>query len=370
MSNNHFLEFLELVKPSVKFNKFNSPEKPNYEKMNSWAAHPDRDGPQFLVPNKNFKSNKKNNLVDVFYIHPTGFFEKKWNFDLNLNTSTFERTEIMLGNQVSAFNESCNIFAPSYRQATYYSFFDKNSNSGTKALDLAYQDIENAFIYFINNFNNNKPFIIFGHSQGALLGQRLIHKMIDETNLIKRFICAYLIGYMIPEKYFKDLFRNITYSKKFNDLQSIVSWSTVVEGFKRNRERTPFWTPNGWSSQLMSQKIVSINPFSWTLDSKWHSEDSNTSIINKAQNYDFLDRFRSHHTGIKKSIGLTSEQEFVTSLNKKSGLLESKGRLINNFKKMKYFNGDLHSFDVMLFWGSLRKNAQHRIDSFFKSIKK
>ena len=42
MSNSHFLEFLELVKPSVKFDKFNSPEKPNYEKMNSWAAHPDR----------------------------------------------------------------------------------------------------------------------------------------------------------------------------------------------------------------------------------------------------------------------------------------------------------------------------------------
>ena len=62
MSNSHFLEFLELVKPSVKFNKFNSPEKPNYEKINSWAAHPDRDGPQFLVPNKNFKSNKKNNF--------------------------------------------------------------------------------------------------------------------------------------------------------------------------------------------------------------------------------------------------------------------------------------------------------------------
>jgi hypothetical protein len=33
-------------------------------------------------------------------------------------------------------------------------------------------------------------------------------------------------------------------------------------------------------------------------------------------------------------------------------------------KKMKYFSGDLHPFDVMLFWGSLRKNVQDRIDAF------
>ena len=35
--------------------------------------------------------------------------------------AAYERTEMMLGNQVSAFNDSCNIYAPEYRQATYYS---------------------------------------------------------------------------------------------------------------------------------------------------------------------------------------------------------------------------------------------------------
>ena len=29
----------------------------------------------------------------------------------------------MLANQASVFNGSCNIYAPEYRQATYYSFF-------------------------------------------------------------------------------------------------------------------------------------------------------------------------------------------------------------------------------------------------------
>ena len=40
--------------------------------------------------------------------------------DLHLNGLKY------VSNQASAFNGSCNIYAPEYRQATYYSFFDKD----------------------------------------------------------------------------------------------------------------------------------------------------------------------------------------------------------------------------------------------------
>ena len=83
-----------------------------------------------------------------------------------------------------------------------------------------------------------------------------------------------------------------------------------------------------------------------------------------AQNYDLTDRFRKDHTGEKKSIGLTRLQGFSASLNPISGLIEAKGPLIKNIEKMKFFNGDLHSFDVMLFWGTLRQNVKDRIDAF------
>ena len=169
---------------------------------------------------------------------------------------------------------------------------------------------------------------------------------------------------MIPEKYYDELFPTIKISETFNDTNCIISWSTVVEGFKRNKEKTLFWKPNDWSVELMSQKVISVNPFSWTRDSSWHEDKLNVSIINKAQNYDFTDRLRVDHTGAKKSIGLTRLQGFSTSLNAESGLIEAKGPLIKNIEKMKFFNGDLHSFDVMLFWGTLRQNVKDRIDAF------
>ena len=355
-------KFLELIKPSKSFDDTKPPSKPDYSDIYNWAATPSIEGQQFYVPDSQYTVSK-NNDIDVFYIHPTGFFETEWNSNMDKKRSAYERTEIMLGNQASAFNNTCNIFAPEYRQANYYSFFDKG-NDGQKSLDLAYEDVENAFDYFIDYLNDGRPFIIAGHSQGALHSHRLIYNKIYNTNLQDRFICAYSIGYMIPDKLYDEIFPNIKKSENFDDINCIISWSTVVEGFKRNREKTLFWKPDGWSVESMTQKIVSTNPFSWTNDSSWHSDDKNVSIINKAVDYNFVDRISTEHTGTKKSIGLTRIQGFSAMLNENTGLVEAKGPLIDNIGKMKLFNGDLHSFDMMLFWGSLRQNIKDRIDAF------
>ena len=120
MKEDSSLEFLEYIKPEKDFDISKSPKKPDYSDTNNWAALPNIDGQQFYVPDKSFKITKYNNPVDVFYIHPTGFFEKEWNSNMDKKRSAYERTEIMLGNQISAFNNSCDIYAPEYRQATYY----------------------------------------------------------------------------------------------------------------------------------------------------------------------------------------------------------------------------------------------------------
>jgi hypothetical protein len=359
-----FDKFLELIKPVNSYDETIQPKAPDYSNLNSWAAHPDIDGYQFLVPDSNLKINKNNNETDVFYIHPTGCFEKTWNSDMSKDHSTFERTEMMLSNQVTPFNDSCNIFAPEYRQATYFSYFAKNSD-GTKAHDLAFKDILNSFNYFIENFNDGRPFIIMSHSQGALHAQRLVSKYIQNTKLQKKMVCAYIIGYIIPDKDYEILFPNIKKSSRFNDTNTIISWCTVAEGYKRPRERTMLWKPSGWDIEYMDQKIYSINPYSWTDNSDWFSQPSwHSSIITKADNYDFADRLSNTHSGTNKSIQYSSTQDFLARLNPLTGLLETKGPLVDRYKKIRYFDGDLHSYDVMLFWGCLRKNIKDRINAF------
>ena len=136
--SNDFSEFLKLIQPKLSFEESIHPSEPDYSDKYNWAATPDIEGQQFYVPDSEYEI-KKNNDVDVFYIHPTGFYETSWNSDMDKAKSAYERTEIMLGNQASAFNGSCNIYAPEYRQATYFSFFDKDDN-GKKACLLYTSD--------------------------------------------------------------------------------------------------------------------------------------------------------------------------------------------------------------------------------------
>lgn len=75
MANKDLLKLLELVKPQSDFLPSDIPSEPDYSLMDNWAALPELDGYQYLVPDAKYSPNK-NNDVDVFYIHPTGFFEK------------------------------------------------------------------------------------------------------------------------------------------------------------------------------------------------------------------------------------------------------------------------------------------------------
>ena len=75
MSDNYFAKFLELIKPESDFNNTEIPPAPDYSDLNCWAAAPNIDGQQFYVPDSSFVASKDND-VDVFYIHPTGYYEK------------------------------------------------------------------------------------------------------------------------------------------------------------------------------------------------------------------------------------------------------------------------------------------------------
>ena len=68
MADENLLKLLELVKPESDFTHSNIPKEPNYNFKESWAALPELNGYQYLVPSDAYSVNK-NNDIDVFYIH-------------------------------------------------------------------------------------------------------------------------------------------------------------------------------------------------------------------------------------------------------------------------------------------------------------
>ena len=360
-SKGKYLEFINSVKPLKSFKEEIPPPEIDYLKKDSWAAFPGVEGFHNLSPDISSPNELKK--FDVFYIHPTGFFGTKWNEDIDSESASFERTGSHMATQASVFSQTCNVYAPQYRQATYYSFFDLEGN-GEAAQDLAYQDLSKAFKTYLRKYNKGRPFFVAGHSQGALHGQRLVHEHISNQSIKELFISAYLIGYILPLKHFDDLYPDLKISRSPKDVQTIISWCTGIEGFQRNKAHSMFWTPDGWCREVMEQPLVCQNPMTWTVDKNWQTNNDNIPIRLKSTNLFLTDYHSTKHTHSKLSIEKIDKLSFQSRYSK-NFMIETKGSLID---KMKSFTigGDLHNFDMTLFWGSIRKNVQDRANAYSK----
>ena len=346
----------------MRFDNFTPPPRPNYKDLDSWAAHPLLEhGPEKLTPNEEVSNNS--NHAAVFYIHPTGYFGKTWNATIDKNTPHFERTQGMLAGQASAFNLSCDIYAPEYRQATFFSFFDETGD-GQKALARAYDDVENAFFTFLELIGD-RPFFIASHSQGTLHGQQLISKHIDGTNLYKRMIAAYLIGYPILKRDIGQLFKQIDICKSPEQINCVIAWCTVDE--MANLEGVSWsWDPKGWKRLNRNDILFGTNPISWTIDNEWISTKENNSVLK-------LDIWDQSIKGLTKkepsgepiNISLFNNASFYVRLSDK-GLAEVKGNFLKRFDSIEFGLGNLHVVDYSLFWGSIRKNVELRLNEYLK----
>jgi hypothetical protein len=133
----------------------------------------------------------------IFFVHPTSYYSRShWNAPLD-DRDANHRTTLFMQGMASAFADAGDVWAPRYRQATLGAFLAEDRVTAGKAIDAAYQDIEQAFDAFLAAQPKNKPIILAGHSQGALHLTTLLRNRIAGTPLAKRIVAAYIIGWPI-----------------------------------------------------------------------------------------------------------------------------------------------------------------------------
>ena len=306
-----------------------SPEivKPNYSDKDSWAVLPENIPDEISI--FNIDENKKE--ADVFYIYPTLIDSKnqrEWNSDIwneDIRNDVINRP---VKYQASAWLDAGNLYVPYYRQAHIRVFNDKFRLDGDKALNLAYNDIKEAFTYYLENFNNNKPFIIASHSQGTVHAKRLIAEFIDGKELQKKLIAAYLVGI----KVFEDEFKNIKPMNSANETGGFVTWNTFKFNKYPRKDNYENWFKGG----------VTTNPITWD-DSKETKKDLHKGLL-----YRDLKIF-SQNIDIKLIDGIV----WSTVPNVPGKILLQTVR-------------SYHFADINLFWVDIRENAKLRVDQWFK----
>ena len=133
---------------------------------------------------------------DCFYVYPTVSREKMLNADLRIQNSETN----MAIEQASRFSSVCRVWAPVYRQFTTFFLKSLVGKGLSKATDLAtletaYDSLKSGFEDYLAHYNDGRPIIFIGHSQGASLLIALLKQFVDNNSALRsRVVLAIIPG--------------------------------------------------------------------------------------------------------------------------------------------------------------------------------
>ncbi len=166
--------------------------------------------------------------IDCFYVYPTVSADATPNSDLSQDPA--EKNVVL--QQFARFASKCRTFAPMYRQLSLRGLQTAlAANADPLALfskGLQYDDVRDAWQYYLKNDNQGRGVVLIGHSQGAFILQALIANEIDGKPLQKQLVGAYILGatFLTPKD--KDAggqFKQIPLCRKPGQIGCVVNYS-------------------------------------------------------------------------------------------------------------------------------------------------
>lgn len=245
------------------FDLATAPPPPDYTLPAAWAALPDVPGRADTGPPNTHPPAPRAPIADVFYVHPTTDRSvARWNQPLNDATVNSETDRNAIARQATAFDLCCRIYAPRYRQASSGASSDRVN--GPRAYALAYEDVRRAFRHYLDHSNRGRPFILAGHSQGALHIYQLLEDEIDRTAVADRLVAAYAIGVPIAEGAFGRRYQRVKPCTRASETGCVASWNTFVAGSDVSgfvsRSETSYATRYGTQE---GRSLLCVNPLTF-----------------------------------------------------------------------------------------------------------
>ena len=174
--------------------------------------------------------------------------------------------------QASVFEDSTNLFIPYYRQGSFQHVVDAWKETGDVRAALTgipYDDITAALDYYFENYNEGRPFILAGHSQGSAICTLVLQNYFKEhPEYYDRLVVAYVIGFSVTKD---ELEANphLKFATGENDTGVIVSWD--AEGPENVEQNV--------STAVVLPGAICINPLNWKLDDTYAPASENLGSL-------------------------------------------------------------------------------------------
>ncbi len=339
-------------RPDHSFNPNDAVPQLDYSKESSWASLPFKKDEADLIPAGVVGVDQLNSEADVFFVHPTGYLKgHHWTDPLEKESATKENTKWMMANQASAFNGCCSIYAPYYRQASIYSYYDTDQLR-KEIHAFVYQDVKKAFEYFIENHSNGRPFIIASHSQGTHHSIRLLAEEIDGTNLYPRMVGAYIIGGEISKSWM-DKMNNVYICDSPAQLGCLVHWDTMnVTLINKDMHRY--------------KNNICVNPITWKNKGLLSDLSDSKGSVYISGNYSLE---LSGDDGPKgETFGpLEAPIKEYVQAQCKNGILFASDQTGTRFQGFGGSSGNYHGLDFALFYMDIHENAILKVKTYLET---
>ena len=282
--------------------------------------------------------------VDVFYLYPTCWTKANSSApnicDID-NASMLAGATPEFARQATAFEPFANVFAPYYRQADAGYTLGLTEDQREQVIGgIPTSDVVAAFEYYIQHYNEGRPFILAGHSQGSnVLIHLLSGYMKNNPSVYQRMIAAYVIGYPVTAAYLADN-PHLKFAQGPDDVGVIISYNT----------QAPSVVPP--NNPVVSAPVgLVINPLTWTRsETEATTAEGLGSLMPDSVTMVFqpVPQYADARIDLNKGVLVCSTAD--------SNAL---------YKYTKSFGkGVYHSFDYPFYYFNLRANAQNRANKF------
>ena len=258
----------------------------------------------------------------------------------NMSLSDTDTKESFVGAinmEKGIYDTDSRFFAPYYRQIGL-NVYEMPEADREPYLETAYADVRDAFLYYMENYNEGRPIILAGFSQGADMCLRLMKDLFDDEALADQLVACYAIGWRITQEDL-DEYPHLKVASGENDTGVIVSFNSEAEDITDS-----LMIPEG-------TKTYAINPLNWKTDSTPADKSLNQGAC-------FTDY----------SGEITSEIPELTGayIDETRGALKVPDVSPEDYPAglSIFTDGVYHLYDYQFFYRNLQENVQTRIDAF------
>lgn len=325
---------------------------PNYSDASGWFIRPGQPSPTSDYLPEDVSQIAMVPEADVFYLHPTTYFKRaRWNAPLDNEDANDGVNGLVIKHQATAFTLSAQVYLPRYRQATFGAFLAEDG-AGWLAIDFAYQDVLAAFDHYIENDNKGRPFILAAHSQGSLLGLRLLRDRISGTELADQMVGAYLIGWPISIEEDLGALPDIEPCMTPDQNSCVSSFLSFAPDGDSSNFVEVFHASDGFSgNSKIGSSILCTNPLTWTVG----------GAAGTALHLGGLEFSKEVEPLGAPKIGLTGAE-----CDSDGFLRLTKPPVTDIWRELEAGPGSYHVYDYNLFYMNIRENAAVRTRAWIK----